>query len=186
MKAVDIRNGAALKIDGKIYIVTKSEHRTPGNLRAFVQAKMKDIVSGSYIEKRFASTEEVEDTVLDRRQAEYLYPDGDGYVFMDSETFDQFTLFNEIVGDAMPYLAPNTSTEVLFHEDKPVLVNLPSAVDLTVAETQPGIKGATATNQLKEAVMETGLKTRVPPFIEEGEVLRINTADGSYISRVKD
>ena len=173
-------------MDGKIFIVTKSEHRTPGNLRAFMQVKMKDLHSGSYIEKRFSSTEEVEDTMLDRRTAEYLYPDGEGFVFMDSETFDQFTLFDDMVGESMPYLRPNTSTEILFHEEKPVLVNLPAAVDLEVTDTTPAIKGATATNQLKEAELETGLKTRVPPFIEIGETVRVNTADGSYISRVKD
>ncbi len=186
MKAVDIRNGTAVKMDGKLYIVTKAEHRTPGNLRAFMQVKMKDIISGGYIEKRFSSTDEVEETYLDRRTAEYLYEDGEGWVFMDSESFDQFTLFEDMVGDAMQYLRPNTSTEILFHEGNPVLVNLPSAVDLTITDTQPGIKGATATNQLKEAVCETGLKTRVPPFIEIGETVRINTADGSYMSRVKE
>ena len=186
MKAVDLRPGAAVRMDGKLFVVVKYEHRTPGNLRAFIQAKLKDVQTGAHIERRFSSGEELESITLDRRQVEYLYQDGDGYVFMDNETFDQFTLAEDVAGDAMLYLRPNGTTEILFFEDKPVLIELPTTVDLDVAECQPGIKGATATNQLKEAVMETGLKTRVPPFIEAGETLKIATADGSYISRAKE
>jgi elongation factor P len=186
VKAQDLRPGAAVRMDGKLYVVTQFQHRTPGNLRAFIQAKFKDVMSGSYVEKRLSSGDELEAVNLDRRTAEYLYQDGDDYVFMDSETFDQFMVTHETAGDAMLYLRPNGTTTIMFHEGNPLIIELPSAVDLDVAECQPGIKGATATNQLKEAVMETGLKTRVPPFIEQGETLKISTADGSYISRSKE
>ncbi len=173
-------------MDGKLFVVTKYEHRTPGNLRAFVQAKFKDVMSGQYIDKRLGSSEELESVSLDRRSVEYLYQDGSEYVFMDSETFDQFNVSSELAGDAMLYLRPNGTTEILFFEENPILIELPLSVELEVTECQPGIKGATATNQLKEAVMETGLKTRVPPFIEIGETLKISTSDGSYISRSKE
>lgn len=186
MKAVDLRPGAAVRMDGKLYVVTKYEHRTPGNLRAFVQAKFKDVTGGGYVEKRLSSSEELESVSLDRRMAEYLYQDGDEYVFMDSESFDQFNVSSELAGEAMQYLRPNGTTEVMFFEGNPILIELPPSVELEVTECQPGIKGATATNQLKEAVMETGLKTRVPPFIEIGETLKISTSDGSYISRSKE
>ncbi len=183
MKATDLRPGFAVRVDGKLFVITKFEHRTPGNLRAFIQIKMKDVQSGSSVERRLSSNDELEVTTLDKRQMEYLYKDGDSYVFMDSESYDQIPLHEDIVSDAMQYLRPNAQTTVLLHEGRPILVELPSAVELSVVETQPGIKGATATNQLKEAVMETGLKTRVPAFIETGETLKISTADGSYMSR---
>jgi len=183
VKATDLRPGYAVRMDGKLFVITKFEHRTPGNLRAFIQVKMKDVKSGASIEKRLSSSDELEVTTLDKRQMEYLYKDGDSFVFMDSESFDQIPLHENIVGDAMLYLRANAQTTVLLHEEKPILIELPSSVVLTVVETQPGIKGATATNQLKEATMETGLKTRVPPFIEIGENLKISTGDGSYLSR---
>jgi len=186
VKAIDLRPGLACRIDGKLCILVQYQHRTPGNLRAFVQVKLKDLASGSHFERRLNPADDIETTTLDRRKAEYLYKDGEDFVFMDTNNFDQFTLTASDVGESMLYLRPNSTTDILFHETKPLLIELPSAVDLTVAETQPGIKGATATNQLKEAVMETGLKTRVPPFIETGEVLKISTSDGSYISRAKE
>src|SRR5690606_34899942 len=138
---------------------------------------------GTTIEKRLRSGEDVEQVDLDRREAEYLYQDGDGYVFMDTQTFDQFTLPSDMVGEQMLYLKPNTTVQTLFAEGKPLLIELPGMVELQVTDTPPGIKGATATNQLKEATLETGLKTKVPPFIEIGETVRISTSDGSYQSR---
>lgn len=173
-------------MDGKLYVISKFEHRTPGNLRAFIQLKLRDVASGSYIEKRLGSGDDIDVVSLDRATMEYLYQDGDDYVFMDTATFEQYHIGADVVGDAMLYLRPNSQTIVLVYEGKPIQLELPAAVELTVTETQPGIKGATATNQLKEATMETGLKTRVPPFIAEGEVLKISTADGSYISRAKE
>ncbi|HBS28060.1 MAG TPA: elongation factor P [Phycisphaerales bacterium] len=183
MKATDLRPGYACRIDGKLFVITKFEHRTPGNLRAFVQVKLKDVTTGQSLEKRLGSGDEVEVTSLDRRNMEYLYQDGDSYVFMDTETYDQMNIAEEIVGDAMLYLRPNAQTIVLLHEGRPLLLELPPAVELTVKETEPGVKNAAATNVVKEAILETGLKTRVPQFISEGEAIKVSTADGSYMSR---
>jgi len=183
LKATDLRPGYACRLDGKLYVITKFEHRTPGNLRAFIQVKLKDVNTGLSIERRLASSDDIEVTSLDRRTFEYLYAESDAFVFMDTESFEQFPLHKDMVGDAMQYLRPNAQTIVLIHEGKPLLLELPPAVELTVTDTQPGIKNATATNQLKDAVLETGLKTRVPPFIEVGETVKVSTEDGSYMSR---
>ncbi len=186
MKATEVKGGMAVKMDGKVYIVMKYEHTKPGKGPAYMQVRLRDVESGSYVEKRFGSSDSLEATSVDKREVEYLYEEGDGYVFMDQEDFDQFTLQKEFAGDAMLYLRPNGTTTILFHEGRPILIELPASVELEVTEAQPGIKGATATNQLKEAVCETGLKTRVPPFIDVGETIKISTVDGSYISRAKD
>ncbi len=183
MKSTDLRPGMAVKIDGNLYVIAQYQHVTPGNLRAFVQVKLKKVPEGSYIEKRLRSGEDIERVDLDRRDMEYLYSEASGHVFMDQQTFDQVTLSEDLVGDQIKYLKPNTVATVLVSEGNPVTLELPKTVDLIVTETPPGIKGATATNQLKEATLETGLKTRVPPFIEIGETVRISTDDGSYQSR---
>ena len=145
--------------------------------------KLKDVSSGASIERRLNSGDDVDVTTLDRRTMEYLYSDNTGHTFMDTETYDQITLADEFCKDEMFYLRPNTSTIMLIHEGRPVLIELPQVVELTVTDTPPGIKGATATNQLKEATLETGLKTRVPPFIDIGETIKVSTTDGSYQSR---
>ncbi len=187
MKASELRTGMGVRIDGKLWVITQFEHRTPGNLRAFIQIKIRDVVTGKHVEKRLSSTEAVETINLDRRTLEFLFADGTGGgTFMDTETFDQFELGADILGDALLYLEPNAQCTVLFHESAAVSVELPPSVEVTIVETPPGIKGATATNQLKEAECDTGLKTRVPPFIEIGERIRVSTEDGSYISRVKE
>lgn len=173
----------AVKIDGNLYVITQYTHVTPGNLRAFVQIKIKNVINGLVVEKRLRSGEEVESIDLDRRQMEYLYTEAAGHVFMDQENFEQINLSDALVGESMVYVKPNTVITVLIADGKPVAIELPNVVELLVTETSPGIKGATATNQLKEATMETGLKTRVPPFIAQGETVRINTEDGSYNSR---
>jgi elongation factor P len=173
----------AIKLSGAIYVITQFQHVTPGNLRAFVSLKLKRVPDGTTIEQRLRSGEEVEQVNLDRRQVEYLYSDNQGHVFMDNETYDQITLMKDMVGEAMQYLKPNTTLSILFAEGQPVMVELPKTVDLRVTDTPPAIKGATATNQPKEATLETGLKTRVPPFIEIGELVRVSTEDGSYLSR---
>ncbi len=183
MKATQLRPGLACKFDGKLFVITKFEHRTPGNLRAFIQIKIKDVLTGNQLEKRLGSADEVDVVNLDRREMEYLFSDNTGHTFMDNETFDQLTLDDDLMGDGKLYLRPNTKVVMLVHDGRPVLVEMPTSVELTVTDTPPGIKGATVTNQLKEATMETGLKTRVPAFIEIGETLKISTADGSYMSR---
>jgi elongation factor P len=183
MRASDVKKGQAVMIDGKLYVVTGADHNTPGNLRAKVQFKLRDVGKGTIQDKRVGATDDIETASLDRRQVEYLYSDNDGHVLMDMETYDQNTIPKEVFGDDILYLKPNTPLTAMFHESKVVSYELPKTVDLKVTDTPPGIKGATATNQQKEATMETGLKTRVPPFIEIGETLRISTENGEYLSR---
>ncbi|MEQ9454568.1 MAG: elongation factor P [Phycisphaeraceae bacterium] len=183
MKAGECRPGQGVKMDGKSCVVTSIEHRTPGNLRAFVQIKIKDIMTGKHVEKRFNPADDIESITLDRSDLEYLYTDTDGAVFMNPTTFDQITVPETALGDVMLYLRPNTLATILSIDGVPAAVEPPTVVVLTVTETEPGIKGATATNQLKPATCETGLSTRVPPFIDAGEEIRVSTADGSYLSR---
>ncbi len=183
MNSNDIRPGMAIRLDGRMWVVTQYTHVTPGNLRACVQIKIRDIEKGTIIEKRLRSGETVEQIELDRRPMEYLYADGEKFVFMDTSTYDQHEFDEGVVGDMALYCKPNSELIVMWCDGKPVTVELPNVVELAVTDTAPGIKGATATNQLKEATLETGLKTRVPPFIANGEVIRVNTTDGSYASR---
>lgn len=184
MKASEMRPGMAVKMDGQLYICTKFAHVTPGNLRAFVQAKLKRISDGSIVENRLRATEEVEQAFLDKREMEYIYSDSSGHVLMDSKTFDQITVPNEIIGDLIKFFKPNTMLTAMLNNGNVVSIEIPKTVELTVTETTPQPKGATATNQMKDAELETGLKTRVPPFVEIGDMVRINTEDGSYLSRV--
>lgn len=183
MRASDIRKGQAVIIDGKLFVVTGADHNTPGNLRAKVQFKLRDVMKGTIQDKRVGATDDIETANLDRRQVEYLYSDNDGHVIMDLETYDQQHLPKELLGDDILYLKPNTQLLALFHDGKAISYELPKTIDLKVTDTAPGIKGATATNQQKDAVLETGLKAKVPPFIEIGETIRINVESGQYLSR---
>lgn len=185
IKASDIRKGMVVTIENVNFVVTDFAHRTPGNLRAFVQAKLKNMSSGSTIEKRFRSDEQLEVPFVETKEYEYLYSAGDEHVFMDVETYDQLSFEPEMVGDSIPYLLPNTRVMVRYIGEKPVSIELPASVDLTITDTPPSIKGATATNQYKEATTETGLRIMVPPFIGPGEKIRIDTRSGEYIERVK-
>jgi len=172
-------------MDGKLCICVKSVHVTPGNLRAFVQAKLRGVKDGIMFEKRLRSTEDIEQAFLDRREMQYLYSDANGLVLMDSETFDQVTIPKEMVAEQIGYLKPDTNVMTLVCDGTVVSIELPNVVELTVTETTPQPKGATATNQMKDATLETGLHTRVPPFIEVGEVVRISTENGEYLSKAK-
>jgi elongation factor P len=183
MRASDIRRGQAVIIDGKLYVVAEASHNTPGNLRAKVQLKLRNVGTPGGIDKRVGATDDIETASLDRRQVEYLYSDNEGHVVMDLETYDQTTIPKDVFGNDILYLKPNTQLTAMFHEGKVVSYEMPKTVDLKVTDTPPGIKGATATNQQKDAELETGLKTRVPPFIEIGETVRINTDTGEYLSR---
>jgi elongation factor P len=170
-------------VDGKLYVVTNADHNTPGNLRAKVQFKLRDVSKGTIQDKRVGATDDIETTTLDSRKVEYLYSDNDGHVLMDIETYDQTTVPKIVFGDDILYLKPNTELTANFHEGVVVSYEMPKSVDLQVTDTPPIIKGATATNQLKEATLETGLTTRVPGFIVIGETIRINTETGEYLSR---
>jgi len=183
MRASDIRKGQAVMIDGKLFVVTNADHNTPGNLRAKVQFKLRDVAKGTIMDKRVGATDDIQTEILDRRQVEYLYSDNEGHVLMDLETYDQNSIPKEVFGDDILLLKPNTQLMAMFHESRVVSYELPSTVELKVTDTPPGIKGATATNQQKDATLETGLKTRVPPFIEIGETIRISTETKQYLSR---
>jgi elongation factor P len=183
MRASEVRRGQAVMIDGKLYVVTNADHNTPGNLRAKVQFKLRDVTKGTIMDKRVGATDDIQTTALDSRQVEYLYSDNEGHVLMDLETYDQNTIAKEVFGDDILYLKPNTQLTASFHEGRLVTYDLPKTVDLKIVDTPPIIKGATATNQLKEATLETGLKTRVPGFIVIGETIRISTEKGEYMSR---
>jgi len=166
-----------------LYSILKMEHRTPGNLRAFVQVKMRNLRTGAMFDNRFSSTEQVERAILDEQQMEFLYDDGEQYTFMNIETYDQVALNKELLGDAVNYLTPNIKVHVEFYEGKPMSVELPATVDLKVISTEPGLKGATVSNVGKPATMETGLVVQVPAFINEGETIRVNTSEGTYLER---
>jgi len=183
MRASDIRRGQAVIIDGKLCVVTNADHNTPGNLRAKVQFKLRDVGKGTILDKRVGATDDIETTTLDSRQVEYLYSDADGHVLMDLNTYEQDTISKEVFGDDILFLKPNTQLTAMFHEGKLVTYELPKTVDLQVKDTPPIIKGATATNQLKDAELETGLRTRVPGFIEIGETIRVSTETKGYLSR---
>src|SRR5881275_3420002 len=174
MRASDVKKGQAVIMDGKLFVVTNADHNTPGNLRAKVQFKLRDVSKGTIQDKRVGATDDIETTNLDSRQVEYLYSDNDGHVLMDIETYDQNTIPKDVFGDDILYLKPNTQLKAMFHDGKLVSYELPASVDLKVTDTQPAIKDAT---------VETGLKTRVPGFILTGETIRISTEDGSYQSR---
>ncbi|MBX3358096.1 MAG: elongation factor P [Phycisphaeraceae bacterium] len=183
MKATDLRPGYGVKIDGKLFVITNFEHRTPGNLRAFIQIKIRNVITGQIIEKRLSSNDDIEVVDLDRRQMEYLYSDSTGATFMDSENFDQLVIPEKVLGDALLYLRPNSTTVVLMHDGNPICIEMPLSVELKIVDCAPGVKKATVTNVQKEAECETGLKIRVPDFIEVGETVKINTTDGSYVGR---
>ncbi|MCX8107374.1 MAG: elongation factor P [Verrucomicrobiae bacterium] len=181
--ANDLRRGMAIMYNGEVCVVLDAQHRTPGNLRAFVQVTLRNVRSGRSSDVRFSSTEKVEVVPLVSRKMEFSYKDGDDYVFSDPETFETVTLSPEIVGDAKDYLVENTAVTVTFVEDKAVQIELPPSVVLTVADAPEGIRGDSATNVQKSVTMETGLVVQVPLFIKTGEKLRIDTRTGKYIER---
>lgn len=183
IQATQIRPGMVIKFEGELYSVMTSVHRTPGNLRAFVQTRMRSLKNSNLLDHRFASTDRVEKAQLDSHDMEFLYVEGDSLVFMNIETYDQINISKEMLGDAAGYITPNLKISVEFYEGTPIGVDLPPAVELKIVETEPGIKGATVSNVGKPAKMETGIIVNVPAFIEEGEVIRVSTADGSYLSR---
>src|ERR1700720_1001027 len=170
--ATQLRPGMVVKFNNDLFSVFKMEHRTPGNLRGFVQVKMRNFKSGTMIEHRFSSEDKVERASLDEQEMEYLYDDGEHFYFMNTTTFEQMHLTKDILGDATSYLIPQLKVNVEFYEGKPISVELPPSVDMTVVETEPGLKGATVSNVTKPAKMETGLVVQGPGFLNEGEKIR--------------
>jgi elongation factor P len=181
--ATQLRPGMVIKHNNDLHAVFSVEHRTPGNLRAFIQAKLRNLRTGAMYEHRFRSADAIEKVTVDEVEMEYLYKDGDDYYFMNTETFEQTHLSKDILGDSVDYLIPNLQIKVEFFDGKPVGIELPQTVELTVVETEPGLKSATATNVTKPARLETGLVVQVPPFINEGEKIRVDTSEGAYLSR---
>jgi elongation factor P len=181
--ATQLRPGMVIKHNNDLHGVFSVEHRTPGNLRAFIQAKLRNLRTGAMFEYRFRSSDAIEKVTVDEVQMEYLYNDGDAYYFMNTENYEQTHLTKDILGDAVDYLIPNLQIQVEFFDGKAVGVELPQTVELTVVETEPGLKSATATNVTKAAKTETGLVVQVPPFINEGEKIRVDTSEGAYLSR---
>jgi len=183
ISATQLRPGMVIKFNNELYSIFSVTHRTPGNLRGFVQAKMRSLRSGSMSEHRFSSEDRVEKAMLEEHEMEYLYDDGEYFYFMNTETYEQMHLMKDLLGDATQYLIPQLKVVVEFYEGKAMSVELPPTVDLTVVETEPGLKGATVSNVTKPAKLETGLVVQVPPVITEGEKIRVNTTEGTYQER---
>jgi len=185
IQATQMRAGMAILHEGNLCRVMNVHHHTPGNLRGMVQTKLRNLKSGNSFEHRFRSTDMVERADLEQHEMEFLYADGDGYHFMNTESYEQVAIHPEDLGEAASYLIPNIKVMVELYEHRPVGVELPMTVDLKVTETAPGMKGATASNSGKPATLETGLQVNVPQFINVGDVVRIDTAEGKYLERAK-
>ncbi|HXS76525.1 MAG TPA: elongation factor P [Terracidiphilus sp.] len=181
--ATQLRPGMIIKHNDTLHSVFKVEHRTPGNLRAFIQAKLRNLKSGAMFEHRFRSADAIEKVSVDEITMEFLYADGDDYYFMNPVDYEQTVLNSSLLGDAVEYLTPNLQIKISYIDGQPVGVDLPTFVELTVIETEPGLKSATASSVTKPAKTETGLVVQVPPFINEGEKIRVDTSEGAYLSR---
>ena len=184
IQATQLKKGMCIKHQNDLYRVVEAQHKTPGNLRGMVQARIRNLKTGAISDHCFRSVDTVERAILDETEMEYLYRDGDMYHFMNNETFEQLGLSDEVLGAAVDYLIPNLKLAIEFYEGRPVGIEMPMTVVMKVMETEPGIKSASVSNVGKPAKMETGLIVQVPAFINEGDVIRIETATASYIERV--
>jgi len=183
VKANRVRKGMLLKIGNDLFRIIDLHHLTPGNLRAFVQVTMRNIRTSTLSQQKFRAEDDLDRATLDERQMQYLYNDGDTFYFMDTSNYEQIHISEEALGDSKNYLISDMVIRVEFYESEPVGIELPQTVDLVVKETVPGIKGATASAQVKPATLETGLIVQVPPFINEGDRVRVNTETGEYQGR---
>ena len=182
--ATQMRPGMIIKHNNDLHSVFSVEHRTPGNLRAFIQAKLRNLRTGAMFEHRFRSGDPIDKVTVDEVKMEFLYSEGeDDFYFMNMENYEQTHLKRDTLGDAVEYLTPNLQITVEFFDGKPVGIELPQTVELKVVETEPGLKSATASSVTKPAKLETGLVVQVPPFINEGDTIRVDTSDGAYLSR---
>jgi len=181
--ANDMRKGMCIKYNGDIVVVLDFQHRTPGNLRAFVQATLRSIKTGKSSLVRFNSNEPLEIVPMEHKDLDFSYKDNTGYHFMDPETFETLTLQEEFIGDAKNYLTENLRVEIMFTNDQPAQINLPSSVNLKIVESPEGVRGDTATNVTKPAKLETGITVGVPLFIKEGEIIKVSTVTGEYMGR---
>ena len=183
IQATRLKKGMLIKVDQDLFRVLELQHVTPGNLRGFVRVKLRNIRNGSLSDQKLRSEDSLERATLDEREMQYLYQDGDDYYFMDTSSYEQIHISDEAFGDSVNYLKPEMTIQVEFYGTEPVGIELPQTVDLKVLETVPGIKGATASNQVKPATLETGLVVSVPPFINTGDVIRVSTETGEYLAR---
>jgi len=183
IQATRLRKGMLIKMGQDLFRVLELQHVTPGNLRGFVRVKLRNIRSGTLSDQKLRSEDAIERATLDEKGMQYLYHDGSSYYFMDTATFDQIQLSDEILGDSVNYLVAEATIKMEFYGSEPVGIELPQTIDLKVVDTAPGIKGATASAQLKPATLETGLVIQVPPFINPGDVVRVSTETGEYQSR---
>lgn len=184
--ANDIRKGQAIKWNNDIYIVMDTQHRTPGNLRAFVQATLRSLRTGKAFDQRFNSNEALELVPMSRKKYEFSYKDGTGYTFIDPQNYESLTLTEEFLGKTKDFITENQSCDVVFTDDKPAQIELPSAVVLKIVESADGVKGDSANNVMKPALLETGLSVQVPLFIKEGELIKVSTSDGKYLGRATE
>jgi len=183
VKATLLRPGMIIQHEGDLYAVFSVDHRTPGNKRGSMQTRLRNLKSGTISEYRFRAEDQVDRAILDEYEFQFLYGDPAGYHFMNTENYEQIHLSKEILGDATDYLIPDMNVKIEFHDGRPLGINLPDTVDLKVTDTEPGIQKATASSVMKPATMETGLIVHVPPFINIGEKIKVNTAEGTYVSR---
>jgi len=183
IKVTRLRSGNLILLDGELYHVQAVEHRTPGKGNACMQTKLRNLRTGNTMDKRFLSDEKVEKAQLDNVSMEYLYKDDSGYIFMNTENYEQVHLDEDTIGEGMGYLLPNMKVQVEFYESKAVGIEFPQTVVLKVVETEPFVKRATASSQVKPAILETGLKVIVPGFVGVDEFIRVNTETGEYVER---
>ena len=183
IQATRMKKGMLIKIDQDLFRVLELQHVTPGNLRGFVRVKFRNIRTGTLSDQKLRSEDTVDRATLDEREMQYLYQDGEDYYFMDTASFDQVHITGEALGDSVNYLKAEMTIQVEFYGTEPVGIELPVTVDLKVTDTAPGIKGATASAQVKPATLETGLVVQVPPFVNTGDSIRVSTETGEYLSR---
>ena len=181
----DLKKSFKLLIDGNPFTVVSSQFVKPGKGQAFFRTKLRNMITGAVIDRTYKSGEKLEKADTEERTMQYLYPEGDGRVFMDNETYDQLTLSNEQLGNDALYLLDGTTVDVMLFDGRPIGVTLPNFVELSVVETEPGFKGDTSSNTTKPATVETGLKVNVPLFVNEGDKLKIDTRTSGYVERVK-
>ena len=180
----DLKNGVVLDLDGQLWTVTWFQHHKPGKGNTVVRTKLKHVLTGKVVDRTFNSDTKVESASVDRREMQYLYHDGEAYVFMDTDTYDQLTLSEDVVGDAKNYLLENGTAIVALHDGNPLYIDLPASVELEITYTEPGLQGDRSTGGTKPATVETGLQIQVPLFISTGEKVKVDTRDGSYLGRV--
>ncbi len=184
MKATLLRPGMVIQHEGDLYSVFSVEHRTPGNKRAAMQTRLRNLRTGAMLDYRFRAEDSVDRAHLDEIEFQFMYKDGDTYHFMNNENYEQIQLGKDVLGETTDYVIPDMLVKIEFHEGRALGVNLPDTVDLQVAETEPGIQKATASSVMKPATMETGLVVLVPPFVNIGDRIRVNTTEGTYVQRV--